>query len=381
MSKVEYKVATLTGDKVKATFPGLGRNQDGTGARTGDASSWEIGSILGSIKLKGWDDAAGPMPLYREGDAHPRIGNRRLTAVALLVDQQPGVYGPMKIKVRVYPADTPDEVMDEIVAAEIRSTKAHTRRDLVKLGCVHKQRNPGSTQRQTAEHIGLDLLKGFNSFKDGALETGPDGVTRIKAGLPDSKVFRQKDIIMEAHAAARALDEVRRLFLDPTEAKYLNADELYAANQAMDADVKRKPSLANASTLAEFAEALPDSALVAQVGPVIAEGRQTKPGSTPGGKRAMSKATLLQVQKTLGRFKPVGCLFALVNGLPGANDEAALEAVTGMVELLAKVANPATGGEELDKLRVELASRADAFLARVDAAQAEINAKLAKPEA
>ena len=372
----ECKIVTKKASQLREMFSHLGRDQGETGARVGGAQQWELSSILASIEARGWDDMAGPMPLYRVGDTHPRIGNRRLTALMLLCERVPAKWTETKFKVREYPEGTPDAVMDEIVANEIRSTKAHTRRDIVALICKFKQRNPNASQRDCANHVGPEILRNLNTFKDGALELGPDGILRIKPNLSDAKVFRQKDVIMEGIAAAKALPEVRDLFLNPTEARYLNADELYAANQAFEADLKQKPSLSQCSTMAEIAESFPASAVVAQVGPVLVNGRDSKPGSKPGGKRALSTAGKKALQQTLGKFGPVLCLFQHLDGLPGAQGEKALESVERQVEILARLANPSTPDSEVGALRAELRERVSGFQAAVDAAAAELAAQL-----
>jgi len=371
----KQKIVTTTAGELRERFLGLGQSQEETGARAGDATTWELSSIIASIESKGWDEQAGNLPLYRVGDKHPRIGNRRCTALALLAERAPNKWAATKVRLREYPAETPDAELDEIVAAEIRSTKAHTRRDIVSLICKFKQRNPNASQRQCAEHVGAEILRSLNTFKDGALETGPDGVLRIKSQLPDTKVFRQKDVIMEGIAAAKALPEVRDLFLNPTEKKYLTADELYAANQAFEADVKQMPSLATCSTIAEIAEKFPASAVSAQVAPVLLEGRSTKPGAKPGGKRALSTAARKQAQQSLGKFLPVNAVFQFVDGIEGAQGEEALSDLEIMVEGLAILCN-AKRESEWSEARNRVNETAQKFAARVDVATAERNAKL-----
>ncbi len=328
----QFKEVSIAVEDLFTTFTGLGKGQE-SGARSGDASAWTMSSIIASLDKSGWDDKLGPIPVYRDGDANPRIGNRRLTAMALLHQKSPNKWAGKKIKVRVYSKDTPDEVMDEIVASEIRSTEVHTRRDLVTLLATKARKMPGGmTQRAAAEFLGVEKLEKFNTFKEGALEVGADGVKRIKAGIPDTKVFRQKDIIMEGLAAAKAIREVADLFLSPTEKKYITADELYSYNQAFETDItgleKTSPSqaakLRSASSLSEVLEVLPTSLAAAQVGPIFAKGRETGAGSTPGGARKMSVAARKAVQATLGKCGAFNCIFDLFDGRPGATDEKAL---------------------------------------------------------
>lgn len=344
-----FKEVSLAVEDLFTVFTGLGKGQEESGARAGDASQWTMSSIIASLDKNGWDDKAGPIPVYREGDKNPRIGNRRLTGIALLHQKSPNKWAGKKIKVRVYAKDTSDEVMDEIVANEIRSTEVHTRRDLVTLLATKARRMPGGmTQRAAAEYLGVEKLVKFNTFKEGCLEVGSDGVMRIKAGLPDTKVFRQKDIIMEGLAAAKAIPEVAKLFLEPTEKKYITADELYSYNQAFEADVeglaKTSPSqaakLRSATTIAEITEIFPQSLAAAQVGPVFLHGRSTGAGSTPGGARRMSVAARKSVQAVLGKCGAFNALFDLFDGRPGATDEKALALLGTIAEEINKGLTP-----------------------------------------
>jgi hypothetical protein len=384
VSKHDFKNVVKNVEDLFTDFPGLGKDQSETGARAGDASQWTMSSIIAAIDSKGWDDGAGPTPVYRVGDRHPRIGNRRCTALALLHKKEQDALKPgqknkwsgVKVKMREYPQETPDSVMDEIVAAEIRSTEVHTRRDLVTLGCTFKLRNPGASQRQVAEYLGVEKLEKFNTFKEGALEVGADGVKRIKTGIPDTKVFRQKDIIMEAIAAAKAIPEVRKLFLEPTEKRYINADELYAANQAWEQDVKSVPSLATAQTLKEVAEKHPKSLLLGQVGPIALGGRETGAGPTPGGKRALSQAGRKAAQNSLGICKSFNCLFQFFDGLPGAQGEVALKRLEVMRDAVNVLVNRDSSPESRAKAIEAYDEAAKQFADSVDLEAAKLAAAL-----